>query len=74
MNREAEKIELIITEDMDGTRLDLVLSAALEEFSRSFLQKLLESGKVWVNGTACMSKKQKATAGDHITLELPPVE
>jgi len=74
MNREAEKIELIITEDMDGTRLDLVLSAALEEFSRSFLQKLLESGKVWVNGTACMSKKQKATAGDHITLELPPAE
>ena len=28
---------------MSGTRLDLVLSAAFEEFSRSFIQKLFEN-------------------------------
>lgn len=74
MSDATQKIELIITEEMNGTRLDLVLSAALEEFSRSFIQKLLESGSVSVNGAVCKEKKYKAQAGDVVEMDIPQPE
>ena len=73
-SNDLKKTELIINEDMDGTRLDLVLSVALEEFSRSFIQKLFEKGKITVNGSVCTQKKYKASAGDLINIELPEPE
>jgi len=74
MNDASQKIEIIINEEMNGTRLDLVLSAALEEFSRSFIQKLLEGGSVSVNGKVCKEKKYKAHTGDCVEMEIPQPE
>jgi 23S rRNA pseudouridine1911/1915/1917 synthase len=74
MSDATQKVELIITEEMNGTRLDLVLSAALEEFSRSFIQKLLEGGSVSVNGAVCKEKKYKAQAGDVVEMDIPQPE
>lgn len=74
MNDASQKIEIIITDEMNGTRLDLVLSAALEEFSRSFIQKLLEGGSVSVNGKVCKEKKYKAQTGDSVEMEIPQPE
>ena len=74
MNDASQKIEIIITEEMNGTRLDLVLSAALEEFSRSFIQKLLEGGSVSVNGNICTEKKYKAQTGDTVEMDIPKPE
>lgn len=73
-SNEQRKIELIINEEMDGTRLDLVLSVALEEFSRSFIQKLFEKGRISVDGSICTQKKYKASAGEIIDIELPEPE
>lgn len=73
-SNDLKKTELIINGEMDGTRLDLVLSVALEEFSRSFIQKLFEKGKITVNGSVCTQKKYKASAGDLINIELPEPE
>lgn len=73
-SNDLKKTELIINEDMDGTRLDLVLSVALEEFSRSFIQKLFERGQITVNGSICMQKKYKASAGDTVVIEMPEPE
>ncbi len=70
----SQKIEFRITEEMSGTRLDLVLSAAFEEFSRSFIQKLFETGKISVNGAICTQKKYKATSGDIVEIEVPEPE
>lgn len=64
-------VEMDITEEMSGTRLDLVLSAALEDFSRSFIQKLFEQDRVMVNGVVCRQKKRKAAAGDKIQMQIP---
>lgn len=74
MNKESERIELTVTEAWDGKRLDVVLAAALDGFSRSFLQKLLSDGHVFLNEAVCTSKKQKAAAGDQIVVEMPPAE
>lgn len=69
-----QKIRLTVTDDMSGTRLDVVLSAALEEYSRSFIQKLFEKGRVSVNGQLCTSKKQKASAGEIVEILIPEPE
>ncbi len=76
MSREdnLQKIQLTVTDDMSGTRLDIVLSAALEEYSRSFIQKLFEKGCVSVNGQLCTSKKQKASAGETVEILIPEPE
>ena len=62
---------LSITEEMCGRRLDAVISAALDEYSRSFIQKLFESGNITVNGSVCREKKKKAAAGDEIEIAIP---
>ena len=66
--------EIYITEDTQGTRLDLVLSAGLEDYSRNFIQKLFEKGGVSVNGQPCTSKKYKCSAGDLVEIEIPDPE
>lgn len=67
----SQKIELTISEEMNRTRLDLVLSVALEEYSRSFIQKLFENGRITVNGQICKEKKHKALAGDAVEILVP---
>lgn len=74
MNDMQQKIEIMITDEMNGTRLDLVLSAALEDFSRSFIQKMFENGRVFVNGKVCREKKLKATSGMMVSIEIPTPE
>lgn len=66
--------EFNITEENAGTRLDLVLSAGLEDYSRSFIQKLFEKGGISVNGKTCTSKKYKCAAGDLVEITIPEPE
>lgn len=74
MDSHLEILKLNITEAEKGTRLDLVLSAALEDYSRSFIQKLFESGNISVNGEVCRTKKYKAEAGDQVKITVPQPE
>lgn len=69
-----EAVEIRVNEGQEGTRLDLVLSSELEELSRSFIQKLFEEGRIYVNGEPCVSKKYKAACGDIINVEIPVPE
>ena len=66
--------EINITEETKGTRLDLVLSAGLEDYSRSFIQKLFEKGSISVNGEICTSKKYKCNSGDRVIITIPQPE
>jgi pseudouridine synthase, rluA family len=43
----------------------------LPEISRSFIQKLIESGAVRVNGQLCTSKKHKVSKDDAVELQIP---
>ena len=69
-----QRIEITIDEEMKGTRLDLVLSACLEEFSRSFIQKLFENDRIYVDGQNCREKKLKAVAGSVVAVDIPEPE
>jgi 23S rRNA pseudouridine1911/1915/1917 synthase len=58
--------------DQHGERLDKALAVGVAEFSRSYLQQLLETGLVTLNGRVCTKVSQKVKAGDNISLELRP--
>jgi len=57
-----------------GERLDRYLAEQLPDLSRSRIQKLIEQGQVWVNGTVCLSKKVDVQVGDRLTLVIPDAE
>ncbi len=43
-------VQNIIVDEKDNIRIDRYLSDHCEGFSRSYLQKLLKSGEVFING------------------------
>ncbi|MDD6190333.1 MAG: RluA family pseudouridine synthase [Firmicutes bacterium] len=74
MTKNNEIIEIEISGEMEGTRLDLVLSACLEDMSRSYIQKLFEQSRITVNGRVCTKKKEKAAAGNIVRINMPEPE
>ena len=66
--------EISVTENIVGERIDVVLSSSLEEVSRNYIQRLIESGNLKLNGEVCSSKKIKVSNGDVIILQLPEPE
>lgn len=63
--------EFIVEEEMKGTRLDVVLSLVIEEASRSHLQKLIDIGRVEINGEPVTLKKHKVKTGDAVKVTVP---
>ncbi len=55
-----------------GERLDRALAGAVPEFSRSYLQQLLEQGAISLNGRLFAKASQKVKAGDRVVLEMRP--
>jgi 23S rRNA pseudouridine1911/1915/1917 synthase len=55
-----------------GERLDRALALLVPEFSRSYLQQLIESGAVHLNGRPAGKPAHKVKAGDTGTVELKP--
>ena len=69
---EAELRALQIGADLHGQRLDRALVALAPEFSRSYLQQLIELGAVTLNGQTSTRPSLRVKAGDQGTLELRP--
>ena len=61
-----------VTKGGQGSRLDQFLRAQLPEYSRAFLQKLIEQGSVLVDGKAG-KPSYKVRAGDRVSVEIPPL-
>ena len=55
-----------------GSRLDRTLAALVPEFSRSYLQQLIEAGVVQLNGSVIAKTSAKTKAGDDLLIELRP--
>jgi 23S rRNA pseudouridine1911/1915/1917 synthase len=55
-----------------GERLDRALAALAPEFSRSYLQQLIEAGAVSLNGSPATRSSAKVRAGDQGVIELRP--
>jgi len=60
-----------VTGETAGQRLDQFLHGALPEHSRSFLQKLIADGQVFVNGQP-VKPSYRVRAGDEVRIEIPP--
>lgn len=59
-----------VSEDLSGLRIDKCISEYFEEFSRSYVQKLIDENHVFCNDTLCKSK-DKVQVNDVIFLEVP---
>lgn len=55
-----------------GARLDRALTDAVPEFSRSYLQQLIDAGLVTVNGKMARKASSRVVAGDALVVELRP--
>jgi len=69
---EAELRALEVPAALHGERLDRVLAALVPEFSRSYLQQLVELGAVRVQGAPALKSAQRLKAGDALLVELRP--
>jgi 23S rRNA pseudouridine1911/1915/1917 synthase len=69
---EEELFRFSVSEAEDGTRLDRLLAALVEDCSRSYLARLVEEGNVRVNGAVCTVKKRAVRTGDDVSLRLDP--
>ncbi|MCR4805055.1 MAG: RluA family pseudouridine synthase [Clostridia bacterium] len=71
--RESGIVTFLIDEEHAGARADGVLSQLFEEASRSYIQKLIEGGRVSCDGLVLTSKKEKLKAGMVVSICLPPI-
>ena len=69
---DAELRPFVIEALHHGERLDRALAALAPEFSRSYLQQLIEAGAVSLNGAVAARSSQKVKAGDRGEIELRP--
>ncbi|MBM7614528.1 RluA family pseudouridine synthase [Alkaliphilus hydrothermalis] len=68
-----EKEKIFVSEEEEGVRLDVFVAEAFEEYSRSYIQKLIKDKMVTVNGKEEKSK-YLVKVGDEIEMNIPPAE
>jgi len=68
---EIERIESVKVTDGAGERIDAYLAAQLPEMSRSAIGRLIDEGRVTIDGKP-VKAKYKVKTGDEITVEIPP--
>jgi len=69
---EAELRPFVIEASHHGERLDRALVPLAPEFSRSYLQQLIEAGAVSLEGSPATRSSARVKAGDHGVIELRP--
>ena len=69
---DAELRPLLINAALHGQRLDRAMVALVPEFSRSYLQQLIEAGAVAFNGKPVVKPSARVKAGDRGEIELRP--
>lgn len=59
----------IIVENQDNKRIDSFIASVCQDYSRMAVQRLLEEGKVFVNGSLKIKPSYKVQIGDKIQIE-----
>ena len=65
---------MILHCETDSVRIDQYLSTALNDLSRSYIQKLIGDGQIKVNGEISTSKKRLVLKDDMIEVNIPDPE
>jgi len=71
---EGEQRRIAISGSEHGARLDKALATLVPEFSRSYLQQLLEQGAVLLNGRPGAKPAHKVRVGDLLLVQMRPTE
>jgi 23S rRNA pseudouridine1911/1915/1917 synthase len=63
-----------VGEEEGGVRIDIFLTEALEDTTRSFVKKLIKDGHITIAGEPCTKPSHTVLAGDviHATIPAPP--
>ena len=69
---EMELRHVSVPVESHGSRLDKALAGLVPEFSRNYLQQLIEAGGVTVKGIKTVKTSAKVKAGDELSIELRP--
>jgi 23S rRNA pseudouridine1911/1915/1917 synthase len=69
---EMELRRVTVPADSHGNRLDRTLAAIVPEFSRTYLQQLIEAGVVTLGGVSVTKTSAKVKVGDELMIELRP--
>lgn len=72
LSPQSETRRALVSTAMHGERLDKALVDCVPEFSRSYLQQLLESGLVSLNGLVATKASHRVKAADQVDIELRP--
>ena len=64
--------KLLITEEDNGSRLDIVLTKLLPELTRSNLKKIIELNQVKINNIIINSPSKKLKINDNVEINLIP--
>jgi 23S rRNA pseudouridine1911/1915/1917 synthase len=65
--------KFIVNDSSSGERLDKVLSSEIDK-SRSYANKLIEEGKIFINGDIVFKSAHKVKSGDEIAYLIPKVK
>jgi 23S rRNA pseudouridine1911/1915/1917 synthase len=68
-----ERLEIAVSSEEEGGRMDSFLAAKLDKYSRSYMQKIIDDNRVFVNGKPA-KRNYRVKEGDKIHVELPEPE
>ncbi len=74
LDASAERRDLVVPVAAHGERLDKWLASVLPQFSRAYLQHLIEQGAVQLQGSVASKASSKIKAGWAVQVELRPSE
>src|ERR1051326_7619614 len=58
--------------DVDGMRLDRAVAATYPEHSRSFVARLIEDGRVSIDGDVVTKPSLRVSAAQRVAVDVPP--
>ena len=67
-----ERFEIEAEPEAENMRIDAYLAGELEGAARSYIQRLIADGMIFVQGRAKTAKNYRLRAGDVISVQLPP--
>jgi 23S rRNA pseudouridine1911/1915/1917 synthase len=71
VNTSSEHLQLAVSGEESGQRLDRFLASHLPEMSRTRIQTLMDEGRVFVDGVA-RKPSHRTEPGETVTVEIPP--
>lgn len=72
LGQDSEVRRMEVPIQLHGDRIDRALVQMVGEFSRSYLQQLLDDGLVVIGGGVCRKASQRVKAGESISITLRP--